>query len=1037
MKILKDYNPKNVKKAYKVFRVKDGKLYPPMVANANNEPTPIGVWLGAEEGAFAGLSKTGRPQVKSIGSGTLSYRPGWHLGDIPRAKQFDRLNKETGEVEFPKDFVWAECEYVADKDYQKDSDEQGHIRIGKDGKPYRSDKYQHSLAGLQKIPADGYYKYRTNPNPDTVPWVITGAIKVDKLLGDDEVNDILNQNGIEPIHRQGGDKTLKELGINESLNEELSQQQEEFFKNSKVRDKNGNLLICYHGTPYPGFKKFGEVRQDDYKYKGYEVNFFTSDREVAGEYTEFGHEDESKGNVYVCYLNIENPYIVDNETKEDLKNYSERKWSNIRDKYISDRRVELYNNFTKWFGQWLDDEDVEKVNKDLKPFGMYLKKAVDEKFPNNMFYNEDETLYNVHKDSKVISSLSFYTLDELFDEDEDIMAEWREAMIGRSEQDENGWWVGYTTNDVIRMVIYMNENEGTDYDGVFFYDIKDSATGSTISKNSDLYVTIKSPNQIKLISNLNPTDSDNIDEMLNESKDDIEKFRQWAGDDLANKFFKLKNRLQGEEKDIYYWMGRNKQDLAFSLKEVEETPTKKERSTLAKEGSEKIYEDDKWLVLRIDNYEASRRYGKSTKWCISGDRDDRGSRFFDIYTGGLNDIYFYIQKNTPYKYALQFNDIHNWTLWNEEDFLDVGEGPLFEEAVEIDVEWHPDIIRQEAPQFPIVKGLPDITKRWNYILTHKEEFPGYVDESLKEEKETYGELVFDDDTNKYKPFTVYKGWFPYDYDPDSDTEDFVVNKVYNIYKDNEYVGGIALNVEDDSCCKIQGIYVKPKVRHLGIGKTAVDFLKSKYDKLEIESTPKAIKFWQKQGFDVRDFDGNDDIGYYGGWKKQLKENKDSKTITTYHGSQQSDLQLSDEPIYLSNSKRLAKQFALGYCFGFNLNENDYPTMYTIEVTMNNPLYIKTEDEYEELMDITNIDETKEYLKSNGYDGIIYQDEEYEPDLIYYMPLNAKEQCKILNKEDVDPDLRFGHKYYYDDSEVEAQELSTYEAFMNLKGEDDE
>ena len=172
MKILKDYNPKNVKKAYKVFRVKDGKLYPPMVANANNEPTPIGVWLGAEEGAFAGLSKTGRPQVKSIGSGTLSYRPGWHLGDIPRAKQFDRLNKETGEVEFPKDFVWAECEYVADKDYQKDSDEQGHMRIGKDGKPYRSDKYQHSLAGLPKIPDNGYYKYRTNPNPDTVPWVV-------------------------------------------------------------------------------------------------------------------------------------------------------------------------------------------------------------------------------------------------------------------------------------------------------------------------------------------------------------------------------------------------------------------------------------------------------------------------------------------------------------------------------------------------------------------------------------------------------------------------------------------------------------------------------------------------------------------------------------------------------------------------------------------------------------------------------------------------------------------------------------------------
>lgn len=207
------YEPKKKGTAYKVFKVKNGKLYPPMVANPGGADTPVGVWLTADEGEFAGLSKTGRPQVKSIGSGTLSYRPGWHLGDIPRASQFDRTNKETGEKEFPKDFVWAECEYTMDIDYQPESDEQGYMRIGKDGKQYRSDKYQHSLAGLPKLPKDGYYKYRTNPRPDTVPWVITGAIKVNRLLSDAEVNDILASKGIDPIHRQGGDKTLAELGL--------------------------------------------------------------------------------------------------------------------------------------------------------------------------------------------------------------------------------------------------------------------------------------------------------------------------------------------------------------------------------------------------------------------------------------------------------------------------------------------------------------------------------------------------------------------------------------------------------------------------------------------------------------------------------------------------------------------------------------------------------------------------------------------------------------------------------------------------------
>lgn len=208
-----DKDAKQTGTAYKVFKVKNGKLYPPMVANVGNESTPIGVWLEAEEGEFAGLSKTGRPQVKSKGSGTLAYRPGWHLGDIPRAKQFDRKNKETGEVEFPKDFVWAECDYVMDIDYQDEADEMGYMRTNPDGTFYKGNKYQHSLAGLKKIPSDGYYRYRTNPNPDTVPWVITGAMRVNRLLDDYEVNEILAKNGIEPIHRQGGDKTLEELGL--------------------------------------------------------------------------------------------------------------------------------------------------------------------------------------------------------------------------------------------------------------------------------------------------------------------------------------------------------------------------------------------------------------------------------------------------------------------------------------------------------------------------------------------------------------------------------------------------------------------------------------------------------------------------------------------------------------------------------------------------------------------------------------------------------------------------------------------------------
>ena len=210
----KEDPPKKTLTGYKVFVVKNGKLYPPMVANPDAADTPVGVWLNADIGAQAPDSKTGRKQVKAGGKGTqggsgsLAFRPGWHLGETPLATQFDRTNPETGKRElFPENFVWAECEIAADKNYQEEAMSYGYTKSG---------KFQHSLAGLPKIPVDGYYKYRTNPNPDTVPWLITGAMKVIRLLDDAEVNRILESKGLPPKNRVGGNKTLADLGLEET-----------------------------------------------------------------------------------------------------------------------------------------------------------------------------------------------------------------------------------------------------------------------------------------------------------------------------------------------------------------------------------------------------------------------------------------------------------------------------------------------------------------------------------------------------------------------------------------------------------------------------------------------------------------------------------------------------------------------------------------------------------------------------------------------------------------------------------------------------
>lgn len=249
--------PKNTGIGYKVFYFKDGKLYPPMVANPGGLDTPVGVWLDADAAPQVATSKTGRMKVKAGGkgtqggSGTLAYRPGWHLGEIPYALQFNRGPKvdnpqgvvgKNGKVikvgkYFPKNFVWAEVEYAKDVDYQEEAMSYGYNEAG---------NFQHSLAGLPKVPVDGSYTYRTNANPATDPWIITGAMKVNRILTDSEVDDLVRQAGREPQLREGKEEISRnENGNNEIRFRIVNTNQQVFISNAlasldKISMKSGN-----------------------------------------------------------------------------------------------------------------------------------------------------------------------------------------------------------------------------------------------------------------------------------------------------------------------------------------------------------------------------------------------------------------------------------------------------------------------------------------------------------------------------------------------------------------------------------------------------------------------------------------------------------------------------------------------------------------------------------------------------------------------------------------------------------------------------
>lgn len=404
--------PKKKGVGYKVFVLKDGKLYPPMVANPDGAATPVGVWLDADAAPIAGESKTGRPQVKQGGKGTqggsgkLAYRPGWHLGVVPYAIQFNRKDAEGNKTLFPKNFVFAEVEYAADVDYQEEARQEG---INPSG------KYQHSLAGLKHLPTDGYYMYRTNPNPETDPWVITGAMKVNRILTRAEQADLVSKAGREPQQIQEGDIVTDDV-VN-SINQEIA-------------DAPKFSLKVYHGSGADftefDFDHMGEgAGSQVFGWGGY----VTSSKKIGKDYAML--KDNPNSNLksdakeflksyptYESFLaNHKRIGASQRFTESEKKNFYEGmvKAANIsRNLYEVDIPEDNGSNYLNWDAP-ITDELIDKVAKALPSLRSYdikdLKK--DRTFDN--FYKtismrsvKDDASFNDDKAaSKLLSSLGY------------------------------------------------------------------------------------------------------------------------------------------------------------------------------------------------------------------------------------------------------------------------------------------------------------------------------------------------------------------------------------------------------------------------------------------------------------------------------------------------------------------------------------------------------------------------------------------------------------------------------------------------------
>ena len=280
--------PKKSVKAYKLFRIdpnQPGKLFP-LFVDAKT-PVIVGEWVEAIIGEQA---KSGK--VKSE-IGELAFRPGWHGGDMPvathiggrtdaqkktaakiDAQRLKAYKKEGIEPEGAKDkaarakinkkipypegttapsfrppnHVWAEVEMSDDVDWQTEANSRA--KLSKAGNIIAR------TAHIQDVlPKKGHYRYKTNSNM-TGSWLISGEMKVVRVLSDNEVSQINKEAGVADLPREEPGvtevqepllpealKSQKEL-VPEFLSDikdfkELTQEQKEFVK--KIQEMGHSL----------------------------------------------------------------------------------------------------------------------------------------------------------------------------------------------------------------------------------------------------------------------------------------------------------------------------------------------------------------------------------------------------------------------------------------------------------------------------------------------------------------------------------------------------------------------------------------------------------------------------------------------------------------------------------------------------------------------------------------------------------------------------------------------------------------------------
>lgn len=128
----------------------------------------------------------------------------------------------------------------------------------------------------------------------------------------------------------------------------------------------------------------------------------------------------------------------------------------------------------------------------------------------------------------------------------------------------------------------------------------------------------------------------------------------------SKEFIELSEKNLLENKDITSYSGLDDMREAISLASL------KEISKVLQNEVHKEYEDDKWVCVRPLSFASSQKYGASTKWCTTYEKE---KQYFEKYWRRGILVYF-INKKTGYKFAgfkPLDDEYEGISFWNQTD----------------------------------------------------------------------------------------------------------------------------------------------------------------------------------------------------------------------------------------------------------------------------------------------------------------------------------------------------------------------------------